>query len=89
MPANFRRIIGTRASVSRVPGTLRAPAFGGLCATGHLNSFAIDECIGNFPAGLVEIAPRGLARDAEFFCSLFLLKPFEVDEPDQFYLIGL
>ena len=37
----------------------------------------------------MEIAPRGLARDSEFFCRIFLFEPFEIDEPYQLDLIGL
>jgi hypothetical protein len=75
--------------VSSVPGALRAPAFRCFYAAGHLDTLAVDECIGNFPPGFVEIAPCGLARDPEFFRCLFLFQPFEVDEPDQLNLIGV
>jgi hypothetical protein len=37
----------------------------------------------------MEIAPRGLARDPEFFCCLFLFQTFQIDEPYQLDLIGL
>jgi hypothetical protein len=75
--------------VSSILRAFRAPAFRCFCATGHLDSFPVNECIGNFPAGFVQVAPRGLAGDPEFFCRLFLFKSFEIDEPYQFDLIGL
>ena len=58
--------------ISSVPRAFRAPAFSSFCAAGHFDPFPVDECIGNFPAGFVEIAPRGLTRDPEFFCCFFL-----------------
>jgi hypothetical protein len=73
----------------KVPGTLRAPAFCSFRAAGHLDTLAVDERIGNFPAGFVQVAPRGLARDPKSFRRLFLFKSFEVDEPYQFDLIRL
>lgn len=67
----------------------RAPAFRNFRAAGHLDSFAVDECIGNLASCLVQVAPCGLAGDPEFFCRLFLFEPFEIDEPYQLDLIGL
>ncbi len=67
----------------------RTPALCGLGAAGHLDPFPVDERIGNFSPSLVEIAPSGLAGDAQFFCRLFLFETFEIDEPDQLDLIGL
>jgi hypothetical protein len=37
----------------------------------------------------MEIAPRSFARNAEMQCSFFLLKSFEINQPDQFDLFWL
>jgi hypothetical protein len=75
--------------VRSVTGTFRASAFSSFCAAGHLDAFSINQCIGNLAPGFMEVAPRGLAGNAEFFCRLFLFEPCEIDEPYQLDLIGL
>lgn len=67
----------------------RAPAFRRFRAAGHLDTFAVDKSISNFSPGFVQVAPRGLAGDPEFFCCLFLSETFNIDEPNRFDLIGL
>ena len=72
-----------------LPGTPRATAFRSLRTPCHLNTFPIDERIGNLSSGFVEIAPCSLAGYTEFFCCLFLLKSFEIDKTDQLDLIRI
>jgi hypothetical protein len=77
------------APASLVPRALRAPSLGSFCAPGHINALTIDEGIGKFAAGFVEVTPHGLAGYPETFCRLFLLKTFKVDEPYQLDLFRL
>jgi len=68
---------------------LRALAVRCFLATGHFDCFPVHQCIGNLAAGFVQVAPCSFARDPEFFCGFFLFKPFQIDKPYKFDLLGL
>ena len=45
----------------RLSAGISGSALHGLGTASHLDPFAVDENIGNFTPGLMEIPPRGLA----------------------------
>jgi hypothetical protein len=65
----------------------RALPFRWFCAPCHLNPFPVDESIGNFPSGFVQIPPCSLTGDTKSLGSLFLIQPFEIDKADEFNLL--
>jgi hypothetical protein len=75
--------------ISVNPRAFRASPLSSLCAAGHVDTLAVDECICDLAPGFMQVAPRGLARDSHPLCRLFLFQTFEIDEPYQFNLIGL
>jgi hypothetical protein len=71
-----------------LPGALRAPAFRCFLAASYLDPFTVHQCIGDLAPGFVQVPPCSLTGDAEFFCCLFLLKPFEINKADKLDFIG-
>jgi hypothetical protein len=47
-------------------------------ATSDRESFAVNQCIGDFPVSRFEDSAEGLARDVHFPGGLFLIHTFEV-----------
>jgi hypothetical protein len=68
-------------------GAFRAPAFGCFRATGHFDSFPVDQRICDLAPGFVKVPPRGLAGDSQSLGSLFLFQAFEIDKANQLNLL--
>ena len=67
---------------------LRALTFRRFLAARDLNTLAVHQCINNFPAGFMEIPPRGLAGDTESGSCFFLFESFKVNESQEFQFVG-
>src|SRR5208283_340653 len=72
-----------------LPGTLRAPAFCRFLAACHLDPLTVHQGIGDLAPGLVQVPPRGLPGDPQFYRRFFLFEPLKIDETDQLDLLGL
>lgn len=67
-PARYKKQDAFLVVISINPRALRTSPLSSLCAAGHVDTLAVDECICDLAPGFMQVAPRGLARDSEFFC---------------------
>ena len=56
-------------------------------STSDRESFAVNQCIGDFPVSGFKNSAEGLARDIHFLSGLFLIHTFEIGQADCFKLI--